>query len=85
MTTRGFRPEDFRRVAEIIHQAVTITQKVDKDAISKAKDNGRKNPTSVAAFKEYLGEGEEISDIVQLRKEVEDWVGTFKLPWIKDS
>jgi glycine hydroxymethyltransferase len=28
-----------------------------------------------------VGEGEEITEIVQLRKEVEDWVGTFALPW----
>lgn len=85
MTTRGFQPEDFRRVADIINRAVTITQKVDKEAKAKAEKTGRKNPGSVAAFKEYLGEGEEVSDIVQLRNEVEDWVGTFSLPWAKGS
>ena len=85
MTTRGFQPEDFRRVADIIHRAVSITQKIDKDAKVKAEEKGRKNPGSVAAFKEYLGEGDEITDIVQLRREVEDWVGTFSLPWSKSS
>jgi glycine hydroxymethyltransferase len=83
MTTRGFQPEDFRRVADIVHRAVTITQKLDKDAKEKAKQTGRKSPGSVNAFKEYLGEGEDITDIVQLRQEVEDWVGTFRLPWDK--
>ncbi|KAF2115293.1 serine hydroxymethyltransferase-domain-containing protein [Lophiotrema nucula] len=85
MTTRGFQPEDFERVADVVHRAVTITQKLDKDAKTSAEKSGRKNPGSVAAFKEYLGEGEEVTDIVQLRREVEDWVGTFSLPWSKSS
>lgn len=85
MTTRGFQPEDFRRVADVVHRAVCITQKLDKDAKAKAEQNGRKNPGSVAAFKEYVGEGEDITDIVELRREVEDWVGTFSLPWVKSS
>ncbi|KAF2273966.1 SHMT-domain-containing protein [Westerdykella ornata] len=85
MTTRGFQPEDFRRVADIIHRAVCITQKLDKDARAHAEKTGRKNPGSVAAFREYLGEGDEVTDIVQLRREVEDWVGTFSLPWEKGS
>jgi len=83
MTSRGFQAEDFRRVADIVHRAVGITQKLDKDAKAKAEQSGRKNAGSVAAFKEYVGEGEDITDIVSLRKEVEDWVGTFSLPWVK--
>ncbi|KAF2007702.1 glycine hydroxymethyltransferase, partial [Amniculicola lignicola CBS 123094] len=85
MTTRGFSPEDFKRVADIVNRAVTITQKLDKDAKAKAEQTGRKNPTSVAAFKEFLGEGDNITEIVQLRGEVEGWVGTFSLPWSKGS
>jgi len=81
MTTRGFQPADFKRVADIVHRAVNITQEVDKTAKEAAESKGRKNPASVAAFKEYLGEGDEVTDIVQLRQEVEDWVGTFSLPW----
>jgi len=57
---------------------------IDKQAISSAESKGRKNPGSVKAFLEYLGDGTEVSDIVVLRKEVEDWVGTFSEPWIKD-
>ena len=83
MTTRGFQPEDFKRVADIVHQAVGITQKVDKQAIEHAKSKERKNPTSLNAFREYLGKGDEVTDIIRLRKEVEDWVGTFSLPWEK--
>ncbi|KAH6865092.1 serine hydroxymethyltransferase-domain-containing protein [Alternaria rosae] len=83
MTTRGFQTEDFKRVADVVHRAVGITQKLDKDAKKKAEDTGRKNPASVAAFKEYVGEGEDITEIIELKKEVEDWVSTFALPWDK--
>ncbi|KAF1963394.1 SHMT-domain-containing protein [Byssothecium circinans] len=85
MTTRGFTAEDFKRVADVVHRAVGITQKLDKDAKAKTQEAGRKAPGSVAAFKEYVGEGEDITEIVQLRQEVEDWVGTFRLPWVKAS
>ncbi|KAJ5386948.1 serine hydroxymethyltransferase [Penicillium cosmopolitanum] len=85
MTSRGFQPEDFRRVAEIVDRAVILTQKLDKAAREQAQARGAKNPGTVKAFHEYLGEGEEISEIVLLRQEVEDWVGTFSLPWAKDQ
>ncbi|KAH1622078.1 Cytochrome B translational activator protein cbs2 [Aspergillus fumigatus] len=81
MTTRGFQPEDFRRVADIVDRAVIITQKLDKAAKESAAAKGVKNPNTVKAFLDYVGEGDEISEIVLLRKEVEDWVGTFSLPW----
>ena len=85
MTSRGFQPEDFRRVADIVDRAVILTQKLDKSAREHAESRGAKNPGTVKAFHEYLGEGEEISEIVLLRQEVEDWVGTFSLPWAKDQ
>ena len=84
MTTRGFQPPDFARVAEIVDRAVSISLKVDKAAVSAAESKGRKNPGSVKAFMEYVGDGTEVVDIVKLRKEVEDWVGTFAEPWIKE-
>ena len=85
MTSRGFQPEDFRRVADIVDRAVILTQKLDKAAREHAQSKGAKNPGTVKAFNDYLGEGEEISEIVLLRQEVEDWVGTFSLPWVKDQ
>ena len=85
MTSRGFQPNDFARVADIVDRAVIITQKLDKAAAADAEAKKRKNPTSVKAFMEYLGEGEQISEITQLRQEVEDWVGTFSLPWKEDE
>lgn len=84
MTTRGFQPEDFRRVADIVDRAVIITQRLDKTARQHAADNGAKSPGTVKAFLEYLGNGEAESEIVLLRQEVEDWVGTFSLPFKMD-
>jgi len=81
MTTRGFQPDDFVRVADVVNRAVTITQRLSKSAIEAAEKRERKNPASVKAFMEFLGEGEDQREIVQLRSEVESWVGTFSLPW----
>ena len=81
MTTRGLQPDDFTRVGEIVDRAVTITQHLDKKAKDSAEANGRKNPGSIKAFTEFLGDGNEVKDIVELRREVESWIGTFSLPW----
>ena len=80
MTTRGFAPEDFRRVAEIVDRAVRIAQRLDGAAREDAKAKGRKAPGSVAAFVEYVGSGDEVREIVELRREVEEWVSTFSMP-----
>lgn len=85
MTTRGFQASDFKRVADIVHRAVNITKMLDTKAKEAADKSGRKNPGSLNAFKEYVKEGEEVVEIVELRREVEDWVGTFPLPWDKTS
>ena len=84
MTTRGFTPSDFTRVAEIVDRAVSIALKVDKKAKSDAEGRGRKNPGSVKAFLEYVKEGEDIPEILSLKHEVESWVGTYPEPWIKE-
>lgn len=80
MTTRGFEPSDFERVGDIVHRAVGISRKLEKEAKEAKEKEGRKNSGSIAAFKEYVGEGEQIPEIAQLRKEVMDWVATFPLP-----
>ncbi|KAI6714303.1 hypothetical protein JHW43_003117 [Diplocarpon mali] len=81
MTTRGFQPEDFVRVADVVNRAVTITQRLAKTAKEAAESKQERNPGSVKAFLEFVGEGENEREIVQLRSEVEEWVGTFSLPW----
>ena len=83
MTTRGLLPDDFRRIAEIVDRAVTMTFSLDKKAKEEMEAKGRKNPASVNAFLEYVGDGNEIGEILELRREVEAWVGTFSLPWLQ--
>lgn len=85
MTTRGFQPNDFTRVAEIVDRAVSIAIKVDKKARQDAESKGKKNTATVKSFLEYLKDGTEVPEILTLRQEVEDWVGTFGEPWIKDD
>jgi glycine hydroxymethyltransferase len=85
MTSRGFSPDDFTRVAEIVDRAVNISLRVDKSAREDAEGKERKNPGSVKAFLEYLREGDDVPEILQLRQEVEEWVGTFSLPWVREG
>ncbi|KAI1642787.1 serine hydroxymethyltransferase [Daldinia loculata] len=79
MTTRGFVESDFVRVADIIDRSVAIASRVDKAARTAAEEKGEKY--KLKFFFDYLGTGEEDSEIVQLRAEVSDWVGTYSLPW----
>ncbi|KAJ4327527.1 Cytochrome B translational activator protein cbs2 [Fusarium piperis] len=83
MTTRGFTAEDFKRVADIVDRGVKITIAVDKDARAAAEAKGAKNPKTVRAFLEYLGDGSSVKEIGALRKEVEEWVGGFPQPWLQ--
>ena len=83
MTTRGLQPSDFERVGDVVHRAINIAKRVDKQAREAKDKEGRKNPGSVAAFKEYVGEGENITELIELRQEVSSWVSTFGLPWEK--
>ena len=79
MTTRGFSENDFVRVADIVDRSVTIALRVDKAARKQVEEKGDKY--KLKSFFNYLGNGEEDSEIVQLRAEVSDWVGTYPLPW----
>ncbi|KAH6613597.1 serine hydroxymethyltransferase-domain-containing protein [Chaetomium sp. MPI-SDFR-AT-0129] len=82
MTTRGFSENDFERVADIVDRAVTIAARVDKAARKAAEEKGEaKTAGRLKTFLEYLGNGETDTEIVQLRSEVADWVGTYPLPW----
>lgn len=83
MTTRGLLPEDFVRIADIVDRAVTISLHIDKKARGESESQGKKNPGSLKAFFEFIGDGNEIREIVELRREVERWIGTFSLPWVK--
>ncbi|KAI1336533.1 serine hydroxymethyltransferase [Xylariaceae sp. FL0016] len=83
MTTRGFNQDDFIRVADIIDRAVTIASRVDKAARKAAEEAGEKY--KLKFFFNFLGHGEDDAEIVQLRAEVADWVGTYPLPWVEKA
>ena len=77
LTTRGYQPGDFARVAEFGDRAVNVALTLDKAAREDAEAKGRKNPGRVNAWLDFLGRSEEQRDIVRLRGEVEQWVGTL--------
>ncbi|KZZ94330.1 serine hydroxymethyltransferase [Moelleriella libera RCEF 2490] len=81
MTTRGFAEDDFVRVADIVDRAVTIASRIDKTVKAAAKERGEKAPAKLKLFLDHVGGGDSEPDIVQLRSEVEQWAGTFPLPW----
>lgn len=82
MTSRGFSEEDFKRVADIVDRSVVIAVRVDKAARKSAEDKGEaKTAGRFRTFSDYLGNGDHEPEIVQLRHEVEEWVGTYPLPW----
>lgn len=81
MTTRGFNEDDFVRVADVVDRAVSIAARINKTVRKAAEERAEKSPGKLKHFMEHIGNGETDSEIVQLRSEVEDWVGTYPLPW----
>ncbi|TFA98084.1 hypothetical protein CCMA1212_010103 [Trichoderma ghanense] len=81
MTTRGFHEDDFVRVADVVDRAVTIATRINKTVRAAAEERGEKSPGKLKLFVEHLGNGDGDPEIVQLRSEVADWVGTYPLPW----
>lgn len=83
MTSRGFQADDYIRVAHVIDRAVTITQRVDGKIREEAESRGFKISGGIKTFLKVLGDGKDFPEIGELRKEVEDWVQTFPVPWEK--
>ncbi|CAD6582806.1 MAG: glycine hydroxymethyltransferase shm1 [Alectoria sarmentosa] len=81
MTSRGFQAEEFDRVAGVIDHAIRITQHINPDLRERAGAAGYGNPGSSRAFTDFLGDGTEYPEIMSLKSEVEDWVGSYKVPW----
>ncbi|KKP06613.1 serine hydroxymethyltransferase, mitochondrial [Trichoderma harzianum] len=81
MTTRGFHEDDFVRVADVVDRAVTIATRINKTVRAAAEERGEKLPGKLKLFVDHLGNGDRDPEIVQLRSEVADWVGTYPLPW----
>jgi len=68
MTTRGFGPEEFKKVGEFLERCFKIALKVQEVKGKKLKD-----------FETGLNEN---PDIIALKKEVEEWAITFGYPGI---
>lgn len=71
MTTRGFGPEEFDKVAEFIDQAVNIAIE------SKAQEQGKVPKELLASFKKLADESDKVK---QLDKEVVSWVSKYPVP-----
>jgi glycine hydroxymethyltransferase len=72
LTTRGFKEDDFTKVAEFIHRAVEI---------AKACQASTPAPAKLKDFKAYMdGQGAARSDIRQLQEEVETYASAFPMP-----
>lgn len=67
MTSRGFKEQDFVKIADFIDRAVKITQE------EKPKAAGKK----LADFKNHIGDGSNIASIQQLKKEISEFASTF--------
>ena len=84
MTTRGLRPEDFERVADVVDRAVSIAIRLSKTVKKNIEEKtaaGDKPLKGLKAFMEHVGDGTTDTEILQLRSEVADWIGTYPLPW----
>lgn len=71
MTTRGFGPEEFDKVAEFIDQAVNIAIEL------KAQEQGKVPKELLASFKKLADESDKVK---QLDKEVVSWVSKYPVP-----
>ncbi|KAK2543666.1 Shmt1 [Columba livia] len=71
LTSRGFRQDDFRMVAQYIHRGIELTLRVQKDMSPKA---------TLKEFKEKLEEEKYQGELKALKEEVEAFAGTFPLP-----
>jgi glycine hydroxymethyltransferase len=81
MTSRGFGEDDFVRVADIVDRAVSIALRLDKTARKAAEERGEKSVGRIKHFMDHVGDGESDPEIVQLKSEVANWVGTYPFPW----
>ncbi|CUM65065.1 uncharacterized protein PRCAT00002687001 [Priceomyces carsonii] len=71
MTTRGFGPEEFARVADYFDKAVNISIEL------KSKEQGKTPKELLASFKRLADES---AAVKELGTEVSDWVSTYPVP-----
>ncbi|XP_025060423.1 serine hydroxymethyltransferase, cytosolic isoform X3 [Alligator sinensis] len=71
LTSRGFREQDFHRVAVFIHKGIELTLRVQSDMSPKA---------TLKEFKEHLGNEKYQGPLQALKEEVEAFAATFPIP-----
>uniref|UniRef100_A0A8U7N3X5 Serine hydroxymethyltransferase n=1 Tax=Corvus moneduloides TaxID=1196302 RepID=A0A8U7N3X5_CORMO len=71
LTSRGFRQDDFRKVAQYIHRGIELALRVQKDMSPKA---------TLKEFKDKLEEPKYCGELKALKEEVEAFAATFPLP-----
>lgn len=71
MTTRGFGEDDYKRVARYIVTAIDLCKKIQGEL---PKENNK-----LKDFKAKVA-SEDVSEILELRKEISEWASSFPLP-----
>ncbi|NXW67822.1 GLYC protein, partial [Hirundo rustica] len=71
LTSRGFRQDDFRKVAQYIHRGIELALRVQKDMSPKA---------TLKEFKDKLEDPKYREELKALKGEVEAFAATFPLP-----
>lgn len=77
----GFIENDFVCVVDVVDCVVIIVFCIDKVVCKIVEEVGEKSFGKLKFFMEYFGNGESYLEIVQLRSEVEDWVGMYFFLW----
>jgi glycine hydroxymethyltransferase len=77
MTSLGFQQEDFIRIAEIVDRAVAIAMNLSRMAREHAEETRKGNQRSLKTFTDFIKERKNMTEIIDLRREVENWMGTF--------
>uniref|UniRef100_A0A9J7ZMD5 Serine hydroxymethyltransferase n=1 Tax=Cyprinus carpio carpio TaxID=630221 RepID=A0A9J7ZMD5_CYPCA len=76
LTSRGLLEDDFRKVAEFIHQGIELTLEIQRNMNPKA---------TLKEFKDELARNEKYQlKIKEIRKEVEDFAGKFPMPGLPE-
>ncbi|KAG9466741.1 hypothetical protein GDO78_016184 [Eleutherodactylus coqui] len=76
LTSRGFREDDFKKVADFIHQGILLTLEIQNDMNPKA---------TLKEFKDKLAcDGKHREKICSLKEEVEQFSGSFPIPGLPD-
>ncbi|CAJ0915096.1 unnamed protein product [Ranitomeya imitator] len=76
LTSRGFKEEDFKKVAHFIHQGILLTLEIQNDMNPKA---------TLKEFKDKLAsDGKHREKVSSLKEEVEQFSSSFPIPGLPD-